>query len=242
MKASHLFTMLEAEVPPGLAVKGDRVGFVGPGRPDEIDVERVLVMMDYLPSQDRRDLDEGDYDLLVLHHPPSRVPAMPAYVVHSNWDLLPGGACDALADCLDIEVVEGVLDTRTGLGRVGRFRNGPVPLDRCAAFVREKLGVDHLRIVNYAGDRRIERVGVVSGFGLSSDLIGAAMERGLDLYISGDLTHAGAMRAKNTGLVLIDATHHATEVPGLYRLGNSIARMGVEVHVLDTGVPWDALR
>lgn len=237
MKAERFFAMMDAEVPLNLALAGDRVGFLGPGDPETLDVENVLVMMDYFSGRDRHALDGGDYDLLVLHHPPLQEPDIPAYVAHSNWDLVHGGACDALADSLALEV-EGVLDAGTGLGRVGTIRSGPVSLGRYARMVMETLGVEHLRIVNYDEERMIERVGVVSGFGLRPDLIEIAADQGVDLYVSGDLTHQGAIRAKNMGLALIDATHHATEVPGLYRLGECVARMGLKVHVLDTGIPW----
>lgn len=238
MKATLLFRKLEEIVPPDLALQGDRVGFIGPGDPGEIEVERVLVLMDYLPRTDIScDRDNG-FDLLILHHPPLNEPEIPAYVIHSNWDLIRGGASDALAECIGIEV-DDLLDEKTGIGRVGRIESGQISLRMFARKVSEVLGVSSVNIVNYQKDRLVERVAVVSGFGLNPDLIKLAIRKGVDVYISGDLTHGGAVLANHAGIVLIDATHHATEMPGLYRLGRVISQAGLQVEVLDTGIPWE---
>lgn len=219
---------------------GDPVGFTGPGDPDRLDVEKVLVLMDYLPQAGREGLYGDCWDLVVLHHPPVREPEVPCYVIHSNWDIVDGGACDALADCLDV-ATEGVLDEKTGLGRVGTIRGGPVPLVRFARETMVKLGVPDLRIVNFRRDRPVRKIALVSGFGLNPDLVRAARAQGVDLYLSGDLSHKSAVLARHLGLVLLDAPHHATEVPGLYRLGERIRQMGLRVQVRNTGVPWSVV-
>jgi putative NIF3 family GTP cyclohydrolase 1 type 2 len=220
-----------------LSLAGDRAGFTGPGDPYDIEVNNVLVLMDYLQQKEQGRIDYDNYDLVILHHPPEIVPELPAYVIHTGWDRLPGGACEALADCLNI-VTDDVLDEKTGLGRVGRIRNGPVPLARFAWEVMGKLKVRDLRMVNNRPGLMVERVGLVPGFGLNPAFIKKAGERKVDLYISGDLTHPGAILAKNMDIVLMDATHYATELPGLLRLGEQLARIGPKVRVLDTNVPW----
>lgn len=193
--------------------------------------------MDYLPLTGNDALAGTDYDLLILHHPPLEEPDIPCYVIHSNWDIITGGACDALADCLGI-LTEGPLDPATHLGRTGRLRNGPVPLSRFVRDVSIRLHVCDLRVVNFQPDRMVWHIGIVSGFGLEPGLIRTACDCGVDLYLSGDLTHKGAILGKNLGMVLVDAPHHATEVPGLFRLGDLIRELGIEVRVHDRGVPW----
>lgn len=216
---------------------GDRAGFIGPGDPEGIQVRKILVMMDYLKPASSTGFADGEWDLIVLHHPPREEPEIPCYVIHSNWDIVTGGACDALADCLGI-TPEGPLDMTTGLGRIGRIRTGAVPLSRFVRDTMIKLNTTDVRVVNFHPDITITRVGLVSGFGLEPGLIRKAMEQGVDLYLSGDLTHRGAILAKNQGIVLVDAPHHTTEVPGLFRLGEWLKTPGVEVRVLDRGVPW----
>lgn len=192
--------------------------------------------MDY-PPEAKSDPDYRPYDLLILHHPPVTEPAIPSYVIHSNWDRINGGACDALAGCLGIDT-DSVLDEKTGLGRIGSVRNGPVPLVRFAWEVLGALKIQDLRMVNFRQDRMIERVALVSGFGLNPGLIRTAYDKGAELFLSGDLTHSGAILAKHLGLVLVDAPHHATEMPGLYRLGKLLSGIGPDIRVSDTGVPW----
>ena len=180
------------------------------------------------------------YDLLILHHPPVAPPEIPAYVIHSNWDRLPGGACDALADTLGIGT-DGVLDEKAGLGRIGSPHSGPVPLVRFVWEVLGALNVPEVRVVNFQKDRLIRRVALVSGFGLNPALIRTAHEQGADLFLSGDLTHPGAMLAKELGIVLVDASHHSTEMPGLYRLGELLSEIGPAIRVNDTGIPWHVI-
>jgi dinuclear metal center YbgI/SA1388 family protein len=236
MKAQVYFHQIEKRIPLGLSLAGDPSGFTGPGDPRDLDIKNVLVMMDYVPDA-KNGPDLRAADLLVLHHPPVEKPEIPTYVIHSNWDRLIGGACDALADCLLIDTTE-VLDEETGLGRVGRLRDGPVPLVRFAWDVAGKLRNPDIRIVNFQQDLPIERVAVVSGFGLNPGFIRKAYDKGAGLYLSGDLTHPGAILAQHLGLVLVDVPHHATEMPGLYRLAKLLSGIGPAVRVRDTGVPW----
>lgn len=237
LKASALFKKIEERIPRDLSLPGDRAGFAGPGDPDHLDVENVLVLMDYCPDADR---EYGSRDLTILHHPPIQEPDIPCYIIHSNWDIVQGGACDALADCLGI-TTEGILDEMTGLGRVGKLPNGSVPLVQFAWEVMIRLHVPDLRIVNFVPDRLVGRIGLVSGFGLNTDLVRVAQEQCAEVLLSGDLTHAGAMLAMNIGIVLVDVPHYTTEIPGLYRLGTLLGGLGVRVQVRDTGVPWNTI-
>lgn len=234
MNGEELFRRIEEKIPKSLALSGDPVGFIGNADPKDLIIERILVLMDYYPGEVSQDLSE--FDLLVLHHPPQFKPPIPTYVIHSNWDLLHGGACDALADCVQITCTD-VLDPATGLGRIGITTGGPVLLSRFVRYVMRGLKVCSVRTVNFSEDRLISKVGLVSGFGLNPNLINAAQSRGVDLFLSGDLTHPSAILAKQSDLVLIDASHYATELPGLYRLGEMLSTIGVSVTVRDTGVP-----
>jgi len=234
MNGEDLFRRIEDIIPLSLAIPGDRVGYIGEKNPRDLNIFRILLMMDYYQGDGYQDYTE--YDLIVLHHPPLIQPPFPTYIIHSNWDLVDGGACDALADCIQISCTD-VLDQVSGLGRIGVTAGGPIPLSRFIRYVMRTLKISSVRTVNYSEDRLITKVGLVSGFGLNQDLIKIALNREIDLYLSGDLTHPGAILAKQSDLVLIDATHHATELPGLIRLGNILSELGLEVTVRDTGVP-----
>jgi dinuclear metal center YbgI/SA1388 family protein len=98
-----------------------------------------------------------------------------------------------------------------GFGLVGALPQ-PLPLRAVAARIRDDLPAPHLR---YAGepDRLVRRVAVVGGAGDS--LIGAALAAGVDVYVTGDLRHHVTLDAREKGLALVDAGHHATEAAAL---------------------------
>ncbi|MDI9614925.1 Nif3-like dinuclear metal center hexameric protein [Methanothermobacter sp.] len=227
MRIESFIEFMESLAPPELALPGDRIGYHGP----EIEVESVLLLMDYL-----EDVPVDGYDLLVLHHPPQVEPPLPYYVAHSNWDVADGGACDALADALGLDV-ESFLDPETGLGRIC---HGDITLEELMERIHDLMpGV--VRVVNPR--EYLDRVAVVAGFGLSDrDLIRMAFSEGAHVYLSGDLTHASAVLARNLNMTLIDAGHHATEMPGLLRLLDMIEDLGLMVDLIDTGTPWTEYR
>ncbi|ADL59109.1 MULTISPECIES: Nif3-like dinuclear metal center hexameric protein [Methanothermobacter] len=227
IRIESFIEFMESLAPPEIALQGDRIGYHGP----EIEVESVLVLMDYLD-----DVPVDGYDLLVLHHPPQVEPPIPYYVAHSNWDVADGGACDALADALGLDV-ESFLDPETGLGRICR---GDITLEELMERTCD-LRPGTVRVVNPR--EYLDRVAVVSGFGLSDrDLIKRAFSEGAYVYLSGDLTHASAVLARNLNMTLIDAGHHATEMPGLLRLCDMIEGLGLVVDITDTGTPWTEYR
>lgn len=237
MKASELFSRIEQEIPLELALKEDSVGYIGTIDPESFDVKKILILLDYVSQSVSETNYYSQFDLIILHHPPHSIPPVPVYVIHSNWDIIKGGASDALADCLQV-IPDDVLDESTQIGRIGKFASGPVSLGRFIREIQIKLRVNDIRIVNCNKFKMITKIALVSGFGLNQDLIQKAIEKEVDVYISGDLTHPGAILAKTTGLTLIDATHYATEFPGLCKLGKLIASLGPDVKVRYDTPPW----
>ena len=231
MLLSELFKSLECQVPLHLALPDDKVGFIGPGKPDEIEVEKVAVTLDILPETD---YESWEVDLLVCHHPPLFHPTLPTYIIHSNWDTVQGGANDALAQSLKLKVTN-VLEESTGIGRICDVE---CSFEDFQKKVLEFLDVDQLRTIKVK-DGEIKKIAVISGFGLNPHYIKLAREKGIDLLLSGDLTHPGAILARKIGINLIDATHQATEVPGLIKLCQLLNGMGVITTLKDLTQPWE---
>lgn len=234
MLASELFKILERMIPPELAVSGDRIGFSGPGDPQKISVEKVGVALD-LPYK----LDENlkGSDVVLCHHPPVFEPEIPVYVVHSNWDIVNGGANDALACCLGLEVVD-IFDEKTGIGRIC---STSTTLEKFMKKVLNVLPADYLEVVK-AGHDEIERVAIVSGFGLNMRYMELAADWDVDLYLSGDLDHRSAVLAQKLGINVLDATHYATEIPGLEKLSELVSGLGLEAEISKPGVPWEIIK
>ncbi|ADP77568.1 protein of unknown function DUF34 [Methanothermus fervidus DSM 2088] len=233
MKAKELFKKIEEIVPKNLAVDGDKIGFIGKDL-ENLEVKKVLVSMDYVPTKKL-----NKYDLLILHHPPLSKPEIPAYVIHSNWDVVKGGACDALAETLNMEIKD-VLDEDSGIGRLCKIK--AVSLPEFIKLIKEKLSIDNVKVVNFDKNLIVEYVAIVSGFGLSNErLVKKAYEKNADVYLSGDLIYKTMVLAYHLNLTLIDATHYFTELPGLYKLAKIISNLGIEVDIADKPIKWDIL-
>lgn len=143
------------------------------------------------------------------------------------------------------EVAYDLYPTQTGgalgFGRIGRLPE-PTRLRVVAERIREELPAPYLRA---GGDpeRRVETVAVVGGAG--QGLIGAARAAGADVLVTGDLRHHVALDARQLGLALIDAGHHATEVAALPawtdRLRDGASARGLAAEVIASSVhtgPW----
>lgn len=229
MLASEFIHGIESEVPRELTVKHDIVGFIGPGDPDKFDVNKILVALDY-----QSDAKISGFDLLISHHPPVIPPKIPTYVLHSNWDIVKGGANDALADILNLNVLSN-FDEINGIGRICSTDTTFNDFFHHASRV---LMADHFKVIQGHEDH-IKKVVIISGFGLNPEYIQLASEKGANLILSGDLTHKGAIIAKSLGISVIDATHQATEIPGLLKLCQLISKFNCTVEFEYPAFPWN---
>ena len=224
MKLKEIIEFIDEKIPPSLALKTDDVGFKKDYDLDQ-DIASVKIYMDLQPEDD----DTNEHTLIITHHPPLFVPKTPTYTIHSNWDIIEGGANEALAKTLNLEVI-GYFDTDTGIGRVCKSKQKFCELKKT---ILDNFA--NVRIVNSPDDEKlIKKVGVVSGFGLKNpEYINLSKSKELDILISGDLTQQTAILAKNLGVTLIDLNHHESEVPGLHALKNVLNELDVDIEVVD---------
>ncbi|NPB01994.1 MAG: Nif3-like dinuclear metal center hexameric protein [Methanopyri archaeon] len=227
---AEVLELLEELAPSELAVEGDEVGLVK-GSPEE-NVQAVEVHLDPGP-------DAGGPGVLVVSHHPVPEPVLerigsPVVVWHSNWDA--AAAVEALAEALGLEHVR----KPHRLAAAGRFEGD---VDDLLRTVRWALNPPELRV---AGPRegRVEEVLVVSGFGLSDPrFVELAHDVGADALVSGDMTHRTALLARVLGVTCVDATHAATEIPGLERLASELdSDLPVPVSLVRPEHPVEGLR
>jgi putative NIF3 family GTP cyclohydrolase 1 type 2 len=224
MKLSEIIDFLDEKIPKSLALEGDEIGFKTDYDLSQ-NIESIKIYMDLLPE------DDGAFEntLIITHHPPLFIPKTPTYTIHSNWDIIDGGANESLAETLDLKVI-GPFDKNTNIGRVCRA-------DKKFVEVKKNIlqNFNNARIVNSIDDEKIiEKIGIISGFGLKNpDYIKLAKTQNLDILISGDLTQETAILAKNLDITLIDLTHHESEVPGLYGLGDLMKELDINTEVID---------
>ena len=224
MKLKEIIDFLDERIPEKLALDFDNVGIMGD--PDlNLDITSIKILMDLWLEDD----NYGKDTLIITHHPPLFSPKTPTYTIHSNWDIIDGGANEALAESLDLDVV-GYFDDETRIGRVCKSDY------TFGQFKKHSLkDFENVRIVNDLEDENeIRKIGIISGFGLKNpDYIRLACKKDLDMLISGDLTQETAILAKNLDITLIDLGHHESEVPGLYSLKEFLEELGIDSEVID---------
>ena len=224
MKLKEIIKFLDERIPESMALDFDEVGLKKDYEPD-LEITSIKICMDLLSE------DDLDYEntLIITHHPPKFIPKTPTYTIHSNWDIIDGGANDALADKLNLEVID-YFDEKTHIGRVCKTNRKFSELKK---DILDNFG--NARIVNNLDDEKIiEKVGIISGFGLKNpEYVTLSQDKHLDILISGDLTQETAILAKNLRITLIDLNHHESEVPGLYALKKLIKELGINVELID---------
>jgi putative NIF3 family GTP cyclohydrolase 1 type 2 len=224
MKLKEIIDFLDDRIPESLALDFDNVGLMGDYDLNQ-DINEIKVLMDLLPEYDNFSEDT----LIITHHPPIFKPKTPTYTIHSNWDIIDGGANEALAECLNLKVI-ACFDDETNIGRICE---SDCSFKQLKEIISEKF--ESARIVNRPDDdKAIGKVGIVSGFGLKNpDYIRLANDKDLDILISGDLTQETAVLAENLEITLIDLGHHESEVPGLYRLAEILKETEIRTEVID---------
>ncbi len=106
-----------------------------------------------------------------------------------------------------------------------------VSLKAFAARVEEALGEPVVRIWPF-GPSEVRRVGIVSGG--AGFLLDQAAEAGVDVYLTGEMSHSVYHQAQELGLSVVFGGHYATETAGLKALADHLAReFGLETILLD---------
>lgn len=238
MELVKVVEILEEIAPPQLADDFDE-GRIGLILDMENDIKKVAVALD-ATSYVIKKAAEVKADMLVTHHtlifhPINKVSKPLAeclrlafeneislYSMHTNYDRVEGGINDVLASRL------GLRNIKTAeMGRIGEIE--PCSQTELASRVSEVLKTP----VMYAGEKEeIKRVMVVGGSGFSTEFLEIARENGVDAFISSELKH-NILRAYED-LCLIDATHYATENPGMQALCSRLREIpGLEVEFIE---------
>jgi len=216
-----LIDELEEIAPPELAEDWDRgAGLVLRGSKK---VEKACITLDITPFSVKEAV-KRDAGILIAHHPllfnpittidnhireilETAIPAgLSIYVMHTNYDKVDGGINDTLAQILQIKgkKLEGNPYIRVGLLEASGAKE-------LATHVSKKLNTH----VTWVNDRAIQTVACMGGSGLKEENIRLLIDSGVDAFISGELRHECL---KFDNIVIIDATHQATETPGMKKL------------------------
>ncbi len=117
------------------------------------------------------------------------------------------------------ELVPFALHRGQPIGFVASFPGKGLPAAELFARVQEVT--DRAPLVFDSGPPRVRRLAIVSGAG--SDYIADAAAAGADALLTGEPAERSMAQAREAGLHLIAAGHHATETFGVRRLGEHLA-------------------
>ncbi|MBR3763027.1 MAG: Nif3-like dinuclear metal center hexameric protein [Clostridia bacterium] len=131
---------------------------------------------------------------------------------HTNLDQAPGGINDVLAAAIGLENLSG-----EGFLRVGDLPRA-MSAAQLAEHISQRLG-DTVRLMG-DGDRIVTRVGMCSGSG--SDEWPQAAAQGAQAFLTGEAKHHHALEAAASGMIILEAGHHATEAPGIFALADAL--------------------
>ena len=138
---------------------------------------------------------------------------------HTNLDQAVGGCNDALARRIGLADVAG-----EGFGRVGRLP-APMTTGELAASISNALG-DVVRVMGNPS-AVVEKVGMCSGAG--ADEWPAAAALGAQAFLTGEAKPHMALDASAAGVVILEAGHHATEIPGIFALADALQNSDLAV-------------
>lgn len=221
--AREVMARYEAFCPKELTVEGDVVG-LQIGSLDK-DIKRVMVTLDVRENVVAEAIEKG-VDLIISKHAPifkgiKDLVASPqrnilldlvkndiaVYVSHTNIDVVPNGLNDWFCELLEITDTEPLSPTQEGygLGRIGTITEQTV--EEFADKVRSVFNLDSIRLVSYTKENPlISRVAICGGSG--DEFYPAALAKGADLYVTGDIYYHTAQEMLTEGLLGIDPGHH----------------------------------
>ncbi|MDR3291129.1 MAG: Nif3-like dinuclear metal center hexameric protein [Methanobrevibacter sp.] len=234
MKAIELIKIIDDLIPKKLALKNDKIGYLS-SNINDVNVEKIKIVMDLYPDDD---LNSNENELFITHHYPLFMPKTPTYVIHSNWDIITGGANDALAKALNLKILD-IFDKDTGIGRICKSQ---LKFKEFLNLVSKKLSINQINVVKPLNDDTIlDKIAIVSGFGLSNiEYVKLAKEKNLKLILSGDLIHNVAMLGVDLDICLVDVNHHKSEIPGLIELYNIISTI-LETELIIHDIPYKTI-
>lgn len=185
------------------------------------EVKRILLALDITKSV-AKEAVEKDCDLVISHHPvifnglkkldPENPAVMlaangiSALCMHTNFDIAKGGMNDILCERLGLVPSESLAE-ENGISIGYVCDCDEIMSCELAKKVKSVLGNTVVRYVD--SPKAIRRIAVCSGSGGS--LLGCAMAKKADAFITGDIKHDVFIDAFNNDICLVDAGHYYTE-------------------------------
>jgi dinuclear metal center YbgI/SA1388 family protein len=235
MKLSDIIHEIEQSAPMACMEPWDNSGWQIRLYADDAEVSRLLVALE-LSNDVCAEAEALGAQLVLTHHPLFFVPqksidfealnggyaarliraGVSVYAAHTTFDAAPGGMNDCLAALIGLTDVRGFPESAGAphaIARKGVFAPPRTFGDVCAAVGAALASAAGSRMppLRVVGDpSRVVRTGAVCGGG-GGEYVQAAIDEGIDFYLTSDVKHHEAGWAKERGLCLIDGGHFGTE-------------------------------
>lgn len=230
MILKDIINTIEEYYPKKFAMDWDNVGLLVGNSSKE--VNKIYITLDATDEVIEEAVKWGA-DLLLMHHPLLFRPVksindedfigrrllkliennIACYAMHTNYDVK--GMADLAAGILSMQDT-GILeityrDIETGETEgIGRYTdlNKPVTVREYGEFVKERFHIPNVKIFGNP-DQLIKRPAVFPGSGKSA--ISEALNKNVDLLVTGDIDHHEGIDAVAQGLTIMDAGHYGIE-------------------------------
>ncbi len=228
MNNTEIIKVLNEDVPECLQDSWDNSGLQVEGTVKE--VKRIYIAMD-LTDKVIDDAIEKNVDMIITHHPLIFSPIKRVttgdfiqkrliklikndivyYAMHTNFDKVYMG--ELAAKQLGIQFNENLEDTDKfdskcfGYGKVGTLPESMTVLQLCE-WVKEKFEIPNVKVF---GDESsvVSKVAIMPGSGKS--FVNEAVEKNVDVMITGDIDHHTGIDALARNLIIIDGGHYGIE-------------------------------
>lgn len=200
-------------------------------------VKNVLISLDIRPNVVQEAINKG-IDTIIVHHPPLfkaiqrfdlNEPDIAMYAelikheinvfaMHTNFDAAHNGMNDWLAKQLDLVDIESLVahedPENPGIGRVGRLKEA-MTREELLNFLKETYQRQQLVVIEKEARESYRTIGIVGGAG--SSFMNEALEKDVDVFITGDISYHQGHDFYEKGFMTIDAGHYIESifVPGL---------------------------
>lgn len=250
MKCDLIIKRLERDIPLSLAEDWDNPGLQVGRR--EAEVKKIYLALDATDEVIAHCMKSGA-DLLITHHPlllggirnvnsddfhGRKILCMAEnhiahYAMHTNYDVVfMGKVC---SDCLQMtdlipleETGRDDQGTPVGIGTVGNLPR-EMTVRECCEYVKRAFSLEHVKAFGNM-EKKVRRAALCPGSGKS--LMGYALEKKADVYITGDIGHHDGIDAVDQGLAVLDAGHYGMEHVFIAQMKTFLNREFPELEIL----------
>ncbi|MHA8263027.1 Nif3-like dinuclear metal center hexameric protein [Lactobacillaceae bacterium Melli_B3] len=231
MRGTELVKRFEEFAPKSIAVDHDPIGIqIGDLNRS---VHKIMTTLDVRPEV----VDEAianDVDFIFAHHPAMFRPTknldltnpqnamyakiiqhnITVYAAHTNLDDAAGGMNDWLAEAIGLTDVSGLValghgDLQFSMGRIGQLTS-TVSVREFAEQCKSFFNVAGLRLISDHPDQLVRTVAILGGDG--GKFFNTAIDKGADVYITGDVYYHTGHDMLAAGLNVIDPGHNIEKI------------------------------